>query len=61
MDDIKHCPNLSYFVHLGSSFSVSIKSLDCFHLNERVYIMWSSTVVPTDNAKDYASEAEEGG
>ena len=60
VDAMKYFPKLSYFTKWSSSFHVSAMSLDPFHLNGRVSILWKSTVVTRDTAVASDSEAEEG-
>ena len=55
---MKYCPNISYFVK-WSSFFLSVMSLEFFHLNCHVSLLWKTTLVKIDYAVDYTSDAEE--
>ena len=60
VDAMKHRPKLSYFLKWRFYFPESIMSLDPFHSNKYVSLLWASALVTRDPDAASVSEAEEG-
>ena len=56
MDATKQHPKLSYLSNWRFSFPASVISLEYFHLNNQVLILWTTMVVTRDPAVGSASE-----